>query len=415
VPHERQSEPELEQRLGAPEHQPSGGLASIFASLGWVLLGVASLLTGAVAVIAIMAMAHQATPERSPALLMGLAIGLTFVLPFALVSWKHWGDPTRIRTTMAWFPMVWSLSGLVIGTQLIPDLVGSALRNADRIVEGQFGQDSTFTRAMSSAGHQAADVINPGGEELIAPRGVETSVDLDHALTLPIQRERNAIFVDVSLHGSNGNSVDRKYLFDTGASFTTITSETAAELGIEVPDNAPTVEFNTASGLRVSRVVYLPALSIGGIEVPSLLVSVCDPCATDLAAGLLGLNVMREFVVQMDYQAHNIRLLPRVHEGEPDRAYDIRQVVNSRIRGRADIMLERVRWPVEIENRGQVALRDVMPLVEFTDGPTLYGAPIERIEPGEKAVSLVSGPVGEGSTNTEQRREFTIRIAEAKW
>jgi clan AA aspartic protease (TIGR02281 family) len=316
---------------------------------------------------------------------------------------------------MAWFPMIWSLGGLLIGTQLIPDLLGSAMRNADKIVEGQFGQDSTLTRVMSSGAHQAADVIHPGGEELIAPKGVQSSVEVDRALTLPIQRERNAIFVDVELHGKNGKKAARKYLFDTGASFTTITSKTAEELGIEVPDDAPTVEFNTASGVRVSRVVYLPALSIGGVEVPSLLVSVCDPCATDMAAGLLGLNVMREFVVQMDYQEHNIRLLPRVHQGEPDRAYDIRQVVQSRIRGRADIMLERVRWSVAIENRGQVALRDVMPLVEFTDGPTLYGEPIERIEPGAKAVSLVSGPVGGGKASAEKRREFTIRIAEAKW
>ena len=54
-------------------------------------------------------------------------------------------------------------------------------------------------------------------------------------------------------------------------------------------------------------------------------------------------------------------------------------------------------------------------VVQFTDGPTLYGEPIGRIEPGEKAVSLVSGPVGGGKASAEKRREFTIRIAEAKW
>ena len=106
--------------------------------------------------------------------------------------------------------------------------------------------------------------MNPGGEELIKPEVVKSTVDVDRALTLPIQRERNAIFVDVELHGKDGKKAARKYLFDTGASFTTITSETAKELGIEVPEDAPTVEFNTASGVRVSRVVYLPALSIGG-------------------------------------------------------------------------------------------------------------------------------------------------------
>ena len=145
-------------RANAPDPNSGGGLASIFASLGWVLLGVASLLTGAVAVIAVMAMAFQANPERSPALLLALALCLTFILPFALVAWKHWGDPPRIRTTMAWFPMAWSLGGLLIGTQLVPDLVGSALRNADKIVEGQFGQDNNVMGTHAIMGSHISNI-----------------------------------------------------------------------------------------------------------------------------------------------------------------------------------------------------------------------------------------------------------------
>src|SRR5690606_8915067 len=166
---------------------------------------------------------------------------------------------------------------------------------------------------------------------------------------------------------------ERRYVIDTGASFTTISSQTANELGIEVPDDAPTVQFSTAAGFQTSRVVYLPGLRVGELEVPALVVSVCDACATERAAGLLGLNVMREFVVQVDYQAQEIKLQPRVHDREADRAYDINSVTRLAMQGRAEIMIGRVRWMIEVENLSEVPLFDVVPMVEFTDGPTLFG------------------------------------------
>lgn len=390
-------------------------LRSIAASLGWVLLGMLSIVVGVVALVTVLAMARQVSAERSAVALWVLALLLTFGAPFALAVWKHWGDPARVRATMAWLPTLWNAGVLVVGTALVPDLVGTALRNTEWIVEGELGTDHNATRLLSALGHAGADTIDPGGEELIQPASLDATIDVDHAIELPFNERGNAIFVDVEMTGPEGASAQRRYLFDTGASFTTITSQTAEELGIVVPDDAPTVEFNTASGLRKSRVVYLPSLTIGGVEVGSLLVSVCDACATERTSGLLGLNVMREFVVQMDYQAHRIQLLPRLHEGEPDRAYDIKPVVRLALRGRADIMFGRVRWLVEVENRGQVPLRNVMPVVEFTDGPALFGERIDLIEPGATGVALVTGPVGEGPEGADTRREFTMSIAEAQW
>ncbi len=390
-------------------------MSSVLVSLAWVLLGILSLVVGLVALVTVLAMARQAGEARSSLLLWIFALFVTFGIPFALAVWKHWGEAGRIRATMAWLPTLWNASALAVGIMLVPDLVGTALRNTDWIVEGNMGADHNATRTLSALGHRAADVVDPDGEALVQAPSFDTLVDVDHAIELPFNPKGNAIFVDVELEGPTGDRVQRRYLFDTGASFTTITSETAAELGIEVPDDAPTVEFNTASGLRQSRVVYLPSLTLGGVEVGSLLVSVCDACATERTSGLLGLNVMREFVVQMDYQAHEIQLLPRLHEGAPDRAYDIKPVARLALRGRADIMFGRVRWQVEVENRGQVPLQNVTPVVEFTDGPALYGQRIDRIEPGDRALSLVEGPVGESPQGSESRREFTMSIAEAQW
>src|SRR5690606_13360965 len=143
------------------------------------------------------------------------------------------------------------------------------------------------------------------------------------------------------------------------------------------------LEFNTASGLRESRMVQLPALHLGDVRIPGLLVSVCDSCTTERTGGLLGLNVMREFLVQMDYQGNRMRLLPRIHEGRPNRAYDIAPVLDMQVEGRPEIWLGRIRWVVTMTNHGTVAIDNAMPRVDFKNGPRLYGEPVARIEPGE--------------------------------
>ena len=80
--------------------------------------------------------------------------------------------------------------------------------------------------------------------------------------------------------------------------------------------------FNTASGPRESRMVFLPALRLGTIEIKGLLVSVCDGCVNERHQGLLGHNVMREFFAQIDFRNQRMVLLPRIGQQKPNRAYD---------------------------------------------------------------------------------------------
>jgi clan AA aspartic protease (TIGR02281 family) len=349
-----------------------------------------------------------------------LAAFVTFGLPLALAGWKHFRDPHPARTipaTMAWLPTVWNALGLLLATQLVPDVLGTALRSCEWMVQGRFGDSHSVTRALSALGHETADFIAP--EPLRSPR-VEpepSQVSLDDAIAIPMPREGAAIFIDVELEGPSGKA-SSPYLFDTGASYTTITSETARALGIEVPRDAPTLEFNTARGLGQSRMVYLPRLRLGDVELDGLLVSVCDTCATAQAGGLLGLNVIREFLVQMDYQGRRMELLPRLAEARSNRAYDVQPVVTMRIEGRPEIWLGRIRWVVLVDNMGTQAIDDVIPRVEFRDGPTLYGEAIERIEPGQTGRSLIEGKVDEDSGRGKKSAdsvEFTLSLAEAYW
>ena len=190
--------------------------------------------------------------------------------------------------------------------------------------------------------------------------------------------------------------------------------------GSLIPDDAPTLQFNTASGPRESRMVYLPGLRLGDTVLEGLLVSVCDGCANERTKGLLGLNVMREFFVQMDYQAERMHLIPRQHDGKTNRAYDIGPTVKADVEGNPAIWLGRIRWVLLVKNRGSTAIERVVPEVQFSDGQKIRGAVIERIEPGKSGRSLVEGKTdgrdpARKSADDKNELGFTLTVAEAYW
>lgn len=231
-------------------------------------------------------------------------------------------------------------------------------------------------------------------------------------IVVPFTGSGSTIPVEITLEGPGGN-VEATYLFDTGASYTTITTATADKLGLEVPLDAPTLDFNTALGRRQSRMVFLPALTVGDARIEGLLVSVCDTCANEATMGLLGLNVMREFFVEMDYQGRTMQLLPRTHLGRPDRTYDIEPVVTLEIEGKPEVWLGRIRWILTVTNRGSEPIEGAIPRVVFDNGTELRGEPIARIEAGATGRSLVIGKVTEHEPG--KSLEFSLSLAEAYW
>lgn len=429
-------------------------LATALSVLGWFGVSLASVVVILVALWITSALARAAQIQRGDdpggALIWALALALCFGVPFALALWKHGADRRRIAATLAWLPLVWNCLALAAASQLIPDLVGGALRQHGAwFVLDRVGDSHTWTRYLSALGHNTADLVDPEAStasdavtaeranpearpsERADPRArplargdaearpPERAPDLADAasedahvaeITVPFAADGNAILMDIALEGPAGQ-LTLPYLFDTGASFTTLSSETARRLGIDVPDDAPTLHFNTASGPRESRMVYLPALRLGAVTLRGLLVSVCDGCTNDRSEGLLGLNVIREFFVHMDYQAARMDLIPRT-QANPNRAYDINPAVRLEVEGRPEIWLGRVRWVIEVHNRATVPIRDVVPEVHFSDGLELRGAKIEVIEPGAVGRSLV-----EGKTRTREGGElgFTLSLAEATW
>ncbi|MBZ5715607.1 retropepsin-like aspartic protease family protein [Nannocystis pusilla] len=353
-----------------------------------------------------------------------LAFIVTLGLPVALAVWKYGADSRRLSAAMMWLPLLWNLGAILLCTQVIPGLLVESLRAQGDLAGKRFGDSHKVARILSAVGNGLADRLAPPvpappragarpGEIAAVPTPVVAKAGAapNDAIAVPFSAAGNAILMNVELEGPAGR-LSLPYLFDTGASFTTVHTETAAKLGLTVPDDAPTLQFNTASGPRESRMVYLPKLRLGGIELEGLLVSVCDGCANDRSQGLLGLNVMREFLVEMDYQAERMKLLPRPHDGRANRAYDIYPAVQIEVEGSPEIWLGRIRWVLLVKNRSTVAIENVVPEVHFSDGQRMVGAAIARIEPGGSGRSLV-----EGKTFAEDHEKlgFTLALAEAYW
>ena len=385
--------------------------ASALGSLGAFALVLASMFVVPFALWCNFSLARtaQLDAHASPVWLWLLSFTLTLGLPLGVAAWKYGADSRRLSAAMMWLPLVWNLGAILLYTQAIPNLMVQSLRAHGDLAAGSFGDSHKVARILSAVGHGLADRLAPPVAARVIARPAQsvrnaTTAAAD-AIAVPFSAAGNAILMNVELEGPAGR-LELPYLFDTGASFTTLHTDTARRLGLHVPDDAPTLQFNTASGPRESRMVHLPALRLGGIELRGLLVSVCDGCANDR------LNVMREFLVEMDYQAERMTLLPRPHEGRANRAYDIYPAVQIEVEGSPEIWLGRIRWVLLVKNRSTVAIEGVVPEVQFSDGQRMAGAPIARIEPGESGRSLV-----EGKTLTEDHEKlgFTLALAEAYW
>lgn len=94
--------------------------------------------------------------------------------------------------------------------------------------------------------------------------------------------------------------VPAAFLVDTGATYTTISSALARELGIQDLDKRPRVRFRAASGDIDAPLVQIGSLRIRDAWVEDLTVAICDTCGDGLIDGLLGLNFLQRFKVEID-------------------------------------------------------------------------------------------------------------------
>jgi clan AA aspartic protease (TIGR02281 family) len=115
-------------------------------------------------------------------------------------------------------------------------------------------------------------------------------------VAVPLIRAGNAFLVRALMNGR------REVLFvvDTGASYTTISTGLARELGISFGSGSPMVTIATASGIIRAPIASVESIQVGGAEARDVQVTVLDLPGALQVAGLLGNTFLSRFHVQLD-------------------------------------------------------------------------------------------------------------------
>ena len=204
--------------------------------------------------------------------------------------------------------------GAVTGTVASQNSV--LLEGADVVLEG-FGSvytDSqgrfTFSRVppgnyrlnvqkQGFASHSRAMSVRAGATERVAVTlggFADPPTATEGRVSVPLIRQGNAFLVRALLNGRR----DALFYLDTGASFTTISSGVAQELGIYIGPGAPSVTLLTASGSIQAPMGTVESLQIGSIEARDVQVVVHDLPRGAVGVGLLGLSFLNRFQVRLD-------------------------------------------------------------------------------------------------------------------
>jgi predicted aspartyl protease len=151
------------------------------------------------------------------------------------------------------------------------------------------------------------EIIPQADDSLFAmPPETEIAQVKERPVVLPFDYVQNKIIVRVRLN----RQVDCRFILDTGASQTVIDKATAATLG-----PIASAGFSITTGAKAMTVNYttLSAFTIGAITLDNLPVLISDLSAlktatNESAIGLLGANVLRKFLVTIDFQNKQVIL-----------------------------------------------------------------------------------------------------------
>lgn len=129
------------------------------------------------------------------------------------------------------------------------------------------------------------------------PRNEEPSSpsSLDKA-SIPFQKKGAVVIVQATLN----EKAAARFVVDTGASYTVISQAIAKELEIDLEKKLPTIPFQTANGSILAPLVSLDSIEVGGMQVKDLTAAVHDVFPDPSISGLLGLNFLSNFRMDID-------------------------------------------------------------------------------------------------------------------
>jgi len=132
-----------------------------------------------------------------------------------------------------------------------------------------------------------------------SPRVPEPEVKLPpRKVSIPFERRGSIVIIPATLN--NRQTVN--LVVDTGASYTFISHALARDLAIDLSRDPKTAPFHTANGVVEAPLTSLNSIMVGGMEIKNLTAAVHDTTPDSTAAGLLGLNFLSNFRMDIDTQ-----------------------------------------------------------------------------------------------------------------
>ena len=122
--------------------------------------------------------------------------------------------------------------------------------------------------------------------------------------SVPFEKHGSVVIVKASLNGK----APVKLILDTGSSFTMISSATARQLDIDMDRNTHSMPFQTANGMIQAALINLDSISVAGLEMKNLSAAVHDALPDPEVAGLLGLNFLTNFRLDIDSEKGFVHL-----------------------------------------------------------------------------------------------------------
>ncbi|MBW2273650.1 MAG: retropepsin-like domain-containing protein [Deltaproteobacteria bacterium] len=277
--------------------------------------------------------------------------------------------------------------GLLLITAPLGDRAALSIAEAGRGAIGWLGREAPRPQAAISIeegrkllvsepmeAEQAPDEMHEAPSEPLAQQRERRRKPLP--LAIPYEGDATSLRIPVAVDGPEYGE-ELTMIFDTGATLSTLNRHTLDLLEIPVPVDAPRIRLNTAAGEIEVDLVLADAVWLGNEAVEWVTIAVCEPCARDGVAGLLGLNVSGQFHVSIDHDSRLIELRPRGQR--TNRKIDVAPWLHLRSQ-LAQWNDGRIEVEIEAHNRAHQEIRSAILEVECADerfAVRLYGIPAE--------------------------------------
>jgi clan AA aspartic protease (TIGR02281 family) len=122
------------------------------------------------------------------------------------------------------------------------------------------------------------------------------SSDLSNKVAVPLRRKGQILTVQAKVNGKASGD----FILDTGATYTMISTPMAKKLGIDLEQQLPTIPIQTAGGIINVPLVVLGSIDVGEVQVTDLTAAVHDIFPDPSITGVLGLNFLNHFRMDID-------------------------------------------------------------------------------------------------------------------